>query len=507
MIDISVALTVNDMDEYNRVLEFAKPDEEEEKDFEGDVRDFIESHPKEEQCALMCKYCSHLGASFYTNQKTLSFSWSGADGRSFASVIAEEVAMHFTDIIFRIYWHCIDTGDYDFGVVENGVIKRLEMSQELNETINDMIYFDIDVDPYAGPTPENYHQLQLCRWDYAMDEIKNGRKLLGISSLQVKDMEQFRQVLEYVKPDQSETAPQDSEEYGQVTDYVATLSGSERCAWMTKHCKRLNVEFEVDAAKQTISWSGCYAMRDWAKEILNLVVAQFPEIEFRVSDLEDPHCFYDINFGISERGKIKWLVVNYDVVEMCKLGIEVDPYAGPTPESLRQLKVYHWNRAIEDIKDVRCPHFVSLQVENHDEYLRVLEFVTPDESDQNPRDGEECGQVEDYLDTLSGTERCVWMTKHCARLFMSLSKNEEKHQLFWSDPGVFDAMVYEIARLVVAQFPDIKFRICVDYYETSVGQSENGDIEWLKLSREEEQRMRKEVCDSFIEDDIDDLPF
>lgn len=477
MIDISVTLTVNNRDEYKRVLEFAKPHEE-----------------------------AETGAYFSTNPETLSFSWSGADGRSRASVIAEEVAEHFTDIVFHICWHCIDTDDFDFGVVENGVIKRLEMSREMRETINEMLHYGVNVDPYIGPTPEYYHQLQLCRWDEAMEEVKSGGNLLKTASLQVKDLEEFRRVLEYVKPDESETAPEDREEYGQVTDYVTTLSGAERCAWMTRHCKRLNLTFDVDAAKQTLSWSGYSAMGNWGKEILDLVVAQFPEIEFRVSVLEGQ---YSMDFGISERGKIKWLDVSYDVEEMCRLGIEVDPYADPTPESIRQLKVHRWNRAIEDIKDVRWPHFVSLQVESHDEYLRVLEFVTPDESDQNPKNGEECAQVNDYLETLSGTERCAWMTRHCSRLFMTFDKNDEKLQLLWSDPGVFDALAFEIARLVVAQFPDIKFRICVNYYEARFAQAEKGILKWLELNREEQQRMLDEVCDSIINinGNCDDLPF
>lgn len=101
MIDISVTLTVNNRDEYKRVLEFAKLHEE-----------------------------AETGAYFSTNPETLSLSWSGADGRSRASAIAEEVAEHFKDIVFHICWHCIDTDDFDFGVVENGVIKRLEMSRE-----------------------------------------------------------------------------------------------------------------------------------------------------------------------------------------------------------------------------------------------------------------------------------------------------------------------------------------------------------------------------------------
>ena len=92
---------------------------------------------------------------------------------------------------------------------------------------------------------------------------------------------------------------------------------------------------------------------------------------------------------------------------------------------------------------------------------------------------------------------------------MTFDKNDEKLQLLWSDPGVFDALVFEIARLVVAQFPDIKFRICVNYYEARFAQAEKGILKWLELNREEQQRMLDEVCDSIINinGDCDDLPF
>ncbi len=516
MIEICVTLTVNDMDEYKRVLAFVQPDEKETKEFEGDVRDFIRSHPEEDQCALLCKYCARLGADFETNPETLSFSWSGRDGYSFASWIAEEEARHFDDITFRICWDS-DCGEHEFGVIEKGVVKRVEMSREIKEAIDEMIHFDIDVDPYVGPTPENYHRLHLCRWDYTTERVKSGDAPLGVS-LQVKDTEEFRRVLEYVKPDESDTVPQDREEYGQVTDHLATLSGAERCGWMTRHCKRLNLAFDMDATRQILSWSGYGAMGDWAKEILGLVVAQFPEIEFRVSEGSgDDH---SIDFGVSERGRIRWLNVSYDIQEMVRLGIDVDPYAGPTPESIRQLEEYRWNRMIEDIKEGRgLNHFVSLQVENHDDFHRVLEFVTPDHSDQEPQDGEECGRVKDCLNTLSGAERCAWMTRHCARLFLTFDMNEEKLQLLWSGPGVFDAVVsylgagepvvFEIARMVVSHFPVIKFHVCVDHYEASFAQSENGELKWLELDGDEKRRMLDQVRDSTIEDKhLDpDLPF
>ena len=162
------------MDEYMRVLEFVKPDP--------------------------------IGASFDTNPETLSFSWSGADGLSRASAIAEEVAEHFTEIIFHICWHCIDTDDFTFGMAENGVIKQLEMSREMRETINEMLHYGVDVDPYVGPTKDNYHQLQLCRWDDAMENIKDGGNLLKTASLQIMDLEEFSRVLNYVKPDETDAA-------------------------------------------------------------------------------------------------------------------------------------------------------------------------------------------------------------------------------------------------------------------------------------------------------------
>lgn len=78
-----------------------------------------------------------------------------------------------------------------------------------------------------------------------------------------------------------------------------------------------------------------------------------------------------------------------------------------------------------------------------------------------------------------------------------------------SYPGAGEPVVFEIAQLVVSQFPDIKFHVCVDHYEASFAQSETGELKWLKLSWDEKRRMLDQVRDSTIEDKhLDpDLPF
>jgi hypothetical protein len=183
------------------------------------------------------------------------------------------------------------------------------MSREMRETINEMLHYGVDVDPYVGPTKDNYHQLQLCRWDDAMKNIKDGGNLLKTASLQVKDLEKFRRVLDYVKPDETETAPQDRDEYGQVTDYVATLSGAERCAWMTRHCARLFLSFSKNEEKLQLLWSGPEVFEPMVlHDIARLIVAQFPDIKFRICV-----SYYETSFGESENGDIKWLEMSREV--------------------------------------------------------------------------------------------------------------------------------------------------------------------------------------------------
>ena len=156
------------------------------------------------------------------------------------------------------------------------------------------------------------------------------------ASLKLKTEDDFRRVLEFVKPDESDTEPQTDEEYQQVMNIYDNLQGAERCAWMAKHCTRLYVDFSAEPEIKALSWSGWKAQGGSAREIAELVVAQFPDIEFCIEDFCDAGP--DFSFGFSEKGKIRWLELSDEVCEMLDFGIDVDPYLGPTEENRKELQ-------------------------------------------------------------------------------------------------------------------------------------------------------------------------
>ena len=164
------------------------------------------------------------------------------------------------------------------------------------------------------------------------------------ASLTIKNDDDFRRVLEFVKPDESDTEPQTDEEFQEVMNIYDNLQESERCAWMTKHCTRLYVDF--DKRNKTLSWSGRNWQMGYADDIAQLVVAQFPDIEFRIRIGSDWDCQ---DFGVSEQGKIRWLELSDDVKDMFGWGIDVDPYEGPTLEQLEELRQYRRARVQEMI--------------------------------------------------------------------------------------------------------------------------------------------------------------
>ena len=166
------------------------------------------------------------------------------------------------------------------------------------------------------------------------------------ASLTIKNDDDFRRVLEFVKPDESDTEPQTDEEYQQGIDIVNNLHESERCAWMTKHCTRLYVDF--DKGDKTLSWSGRNWQMGWACEIAECVVTQFPDIVFRICIDSAPD---DLKFGISEQGKIRWLEQSDEINEMIEWGIDVDPYEGPTPEDWEALR-QHRRARVQEMIDV-----------------------------------------------------------------------------------------------------------------------------------------------------------
>ena len=166
------------------------------------------------------------------------------------------------------------------------------------------------------------------------------------ASLTIKNDDDFRRVLEFVKPDESDTEPQTDEEYQQGIDNLNNLHESERCAWMTKHCTRLYVDFYK--RDKTLSWSGRNWQMGYADNIAQLVVAQFPDIEFRICIGSGPD---NLEFGISEQGKIRWLEQSDEINEMIEWGIDVDPYEGPTPEDWEALR-QHRRARVQEMIDV-----------------------------------------------------------------------------------------------------------------------------------------------------------
>ena len=190
------------------------------------------------------------------------------------------------------------------------------------------------------------------------------------ASLTIKNDDDFRRVLEFVKPDESDTEPQTDEEYQQGIDILNNLHESERCAWMTKHCTRLYVDFYK--RNKTLSWSGRNWQMGYADDIAQMVVAQFPDIEFRISSGSDWDFPY-IRFGVSEQGKIKWLELNDDIYDMFGFGIDVDPYVGPTPEQLEELH-QHRRARVQEMIDVGVdisPDTWPPTKEQYDEELRL----------------------------------------------------------------------------------------------------------------------------------------
>jgi len=166
------------------------------------------------------------------------------------------------------------------------------------------------------------------------------------ATLIVMRKEDFSRVLNFVKFDEHDEEPKTEEEYDQVLNYIDTLSRGERAAWMTRHCTRLYVDFRAKEDKQELSWSGRNAQGGYACDIAELVIAQFPDIEFRISTGSG---LDDLKFGISEQGKVKWLELSDDVQEMFGWGIDVDPYTGPTPENMEELKQHRRARVQEMI--------------------------------------------------------------------------------------------------------------------------------------------------------------
>ena len=97
---------------------------------------------------------------------------------------------------------------------------------------------------------------------------------------------------------------------------------------------------EANPEKLELSWTG-----ETSCEKAEAVVAQFPDIEFRICDSWD----LGAKYGLSENGEIRWLELSDDVNEMMDWGIDVDPYTGPTPENWELLRQHRRARVQEMI--------------------------------------------------------------------------------------------------------------------------------------------------------------
>lgn len=116
----------------------------------------------------------------------------------------------------------------------------------------------------------------------------------------VKNRDDFRRVLEFAQPDRLETNPE----------------------------------------KLELFWTG-----ETCCEKAKSVVAQFPDIEFRICDSWD----LGAKYGLSENGKIRWLELSDDVNEMMDWGIDVDPFTEPTSEQFEELRQHRRARVQEMI--------------------------------------------------------------------------------------------------------------------------------------------------------------
>ena len=184
-----------------------------------------------------------------------------------------------------------------------------------------------------------------------------------IATLKMKDYDDFHRVLTFVQPEE-EGRPNSDEEYEQTLNFVNTLPANERCVWMTRHCNRLYVDFCQSVERREVSWSERNMIGGWAEDIAQLVVAQFPDIEFRVCN----QCDCDLEFGISEQGKVKWLKLSDDVKEMFDWGIDADPYIAPTPENWEALH-QHLRAHVQEMIDLGS-YFARYMASNRRTYQR-----------------------------------------------------------------------------------------------------------------------------------------
>lgn len=345
------------------------------------------------------------------------------------------------------------------------------------------------------------------------------------ASLTIKNDDDFRRVLEFVKPDESDTEPQTDEEYQEVMNIYDSLQESERCAWMTKHCTRLYVDF--DKRNKTLSWSGRNWQMGYADDIAQLVVAQFPDIEFRIRIGSDWDCQ---DFGVSEQGKIRWLELSDDVKDMFEWGIDVDPYEGPTLEQLEELRQYRRARVQEMIDlgvDISIDTWPPTK-EQYDEERRLKDADLPrikhriwtDLSDFVYKDEDVVSMIADeYADIGLSKEELLEAGRDGMAKAREHYDEKEHGSCFyayadsWIREAIFQTIGAELAKPTIENYEELQ-RHTREIVQEMIDLGVNISPDTWPPSKEqldEEYRLRcikdNEERKARIKDDFPDLPF
>ena len=170
-VTVATILTIRNKKDFSRVYEIVKPIDEEGSVSELDYDEALEyamTLPKEDRCMWMAPHCKKLCIDFSFNEDKGELSWSGR-ATTLVFEIAESVVAHFPDTEFRVCNYC-DGSDLEYCYSENGTIKWIELSDDVDE----MLDWGIDVDPYEGPTEEHYEQLRQYRRKRVQEMIDLG---------------------------------------------------------------------------------------------------------------------------------------------------------------------------------------------------------------------------------------------------------------------------------------------------------------------------------------------
>ena len=276
-----------------------------------------------------------------------------------------------------------------------------------------------------------------------------------------------------------------------------------------------------------LSWSGRNWQMGYASDIAQMVVAQFPDIEFRICIGSGPD---NLGFGISEQGKIRWLELSDDVNEMFEWGIDVDPYEGPTLEQLEELRQYRRARVQEMIDlgvDISIDTWPPTK-EQYDEERRLKDADLPrikhriwtDLDDFVCKDKDVVSMIADeYADIgLSKEELLEAGRDGMAKAHEHYDEKENEFCFYayadsWIREAIFQAIGAELAKPTIENYEELQ-RHTREIVQEMIDLGVNISPDTWPPSKEqldEEYRLRcikdNEERKARIKDDFPDLPF